>query len=325
MFYDSADFAYTYSGKLCPVPQLIQSKSIRLILTLSFVFVSPLLLSSCSSLPSISDIWSDDSEEEVEAKAIKEAEEKVEGAKEKVEETKKADKEALAEETKEQVKEAKEEKEEDKRFAEMKEEIKKDEAKAAANPDQPASVTKMDFDKEMLAVNQSIHNLSERVEDISDRVHKLALRTEDLPTKLAELKLANTVNKEEALERARAARKNRDAKPAKKPVSLLKPAASMKKEPAVMTSSSKPFWGIQVGAYKTRAGAQSAWGEILTNATAIELNDAKVHYVPSKPTKDGRVLTLIILNRYANRKQARDACEGLKSKGVDCVARYARP
>jgi hypothetical protein len=58
---------------------------------------------------------------------------------------------------------------------------------------------------------------------------------------------------------------------------------------------------------------------------AVELSDAKVNYVPSKPLKSGKRLTLIIINEYANFNAANGACKTLKGNGIDCVAYHVKP
>jgi len=58
---------------------------------------------------------------------------------------------------------------------------------------------------------------------------------------------------------------------------------------------------------------------------AIELTEATVHYVPTKPNKKGKTLTLIVINYYPNHKAANKACTNLKKNGLDCVAILVRP
>ena len=68
----------------------------------------------------------------------------------------------------------------------------------------------------------------------------------------------------------------------------------------------KPFWSVQLGAYKTKPGAEEAWGEILANPMAVELSEAEVHYIPTKPLKNGKRLEMevkpgdiVIYSKYA--------------------------
>ncbi|MBC8241937.1 MAG: SPOR domain-containing protein [Alphaproteobacteria bacterium] len=224
-----------------------------------------------------------------------------------VAEAKEADEKARKDEMRELKKEKKEEKVEDKGFAAMQAQLKKDVARAESNPDQPAGVSRLYFDKEMLAMNERVHAISTRVEELSQRVHEMAQRVENIPEQLAELKLELT--KAEVNIRSSA------SGPASRPKAPMQAA----------TRSGSAFWGIQIGAYKTRAGAEVAWAEFLADPMAVELNDAKVHYIQSKPLRNGSRLTLMIINDYASRKAAEDACNTMKGRGIDCVAYHVKP
>ncbi len=216
-----------------------------------------------------------------------------------VRDAKAAGRRAHRKEARELNKERQEEKAEDKDFAAMRKQLARDEALAEANPDQRAGVSRSFFDKEMLAMNERVHAISKRVIDLSERVHEMAQRVENMPEKLAELKLE-----------------------------LVTAGANIRNSKAPMQGARRPgapFWGVQIGAYKTRSGAEIFWAEFLADPMAIELTDAKVHYVQSKPLKNGNRLTLIIVNEYANHKAADKACNGLKGRGLDCVAYYVKP
>ena len=142
----------------------------------------------------------------------------------------------------------------------MKKELEEDAARAKATG-QSAPVSRMFFDKEMLAINERVHHLSERVEHISERIHHLAELVEHLPSKVAELEVAAI--KTEGMVR------NFGAGPSASTQGATNPAES--------------FWGVQVAAYRTRSGAEKGWSELLKIHPVPELIDAKVQYIPSKP------------------------------------------
>ncbi|MBH61454.1 MAG: hypothetical protein CL569_03180 [Alphaproteobacteria bacterium] len=102
---------------------------------------------------------------------------KVEQAEERVAEAK-AEEEARyeAEENRKFEQERKEEEQKDKGFAVMKKELEENMA------DPWAPITRKFFDEEMLAINERVHHLSERLELISERIHSHAGRFEHLPT-----------------------------------------------------------------------------------------------------------------------------------------------
>jgi len=79
-----------------------------------------------------------------------------------------------------------------------------------------------------------------------------------------------------------------------------------------------------LGPTRQNRGGGEAWGDILANPMAVELSEAKVHCIPTKPLKNGKRLTLIVINKYANRKSADAACKAMMGNGIDCVAHYAR-
>ncbi len=205
-------------------------------------------------------------------------------------------------------KEREEEKAEDKDYLAMKAQLERDKAEAEAHPEEVKTVSRIFFDEEILAVNERLHHLSERVKDLSERVHGLTERLESVPTKLAELELA--LDKTEEKLGIISARPTAPSKPAKK--------ASTPKQ--LVAAPKKSFWGVQLGAYRTRAGAEVSWGEFLANPLAVELTEATVHYVTSRPNKKGHTFTLIVVNEYPNRKSANKACNALKENGLDCVA-----
>ncbi|HJM90978.1 MAG: hypothetical protein QGG19_02980 [Alphaproteobacteria bacterium] len=55
------------------------------------------------------------------------------------------------------------------------------------------------------------------------------------------------------------------------------------------------------------------------------MTEATVHYVPTKPNKKGKTLTLIVVNEYSDHKAANKAYDDLKENGLDCVAILVRP
>jgi len=203
-----------------------------------------------------------------------------------------ADKKAREEEDRERHNKNKKETEEYRNFSLMKTEIGKDKAKATTYPGRSSHVSKALFAKEMLAVNERLETISNNVEDLSARV-------QTRPELKLEPKLAEPI------------RQN------------IRPKANSRTQAA--SNSGTPFWGIQIGAYKTRPGAEVAWGEFLAGPTSGQLRDSKVQYVPSKPLRNGRRLTLIVINRYASSNTANVACEALKGNGIDCVAYHVKP
>ncbi len=214
-----------------------------------------------------------------------------------------ADKKARQEEEREFKQEMKEEKEEDKDFERMKRELAADQADAKTHPGETKGVSRLFVDKELMAVNERVHHLSQRMEHLSARVHKMAQHLENLPAKLAELKLELMTTENEV----------RTIASGEKPARKRPPKKSAPKK-------TKPFWGIQLGAYKTKPGAKEAWNELLANPMAVELSEAEVHYVASKPLKSGKRLTLIVIDKYPSHKAADGACNDLKGNGLDCVA-----
>jgi len=223
-------------------------------------------------------------------------------------EAREAVKKAHKEEDKEFKEEKREEKEEDTDFGKMKRELEAHRARAAANPGQTDGKSGEFVDKELIALNQRVHHLSQRMELLSERVHKMSLNLENLPAKLAELRLELKTTEDKVQHMASAPK-----------------AAPQSPRKKLSPKMGKPFWSVQLGAYKTKPGAEEAWGEILANPMAVELTEAKVHYIPTKPLKNGKRLTLIVINQYANRKSAEEACKTMMDNGIDCVAHYARP
>ena len=226
----------------------------------------------------------------------------------KVQMAEQADKKAHKKEEKEFKKEKAEEKAEDKDYAAMKKELEKDRAEAAAHPGQDKRASKLFVDTEFLAVNERVHHLSERMEELSQRVHELAVRLEHTPAKIADLELALEKTAEKlGIISARPTASGKSGKKANAPKQLT-------------AAPKKSFWGIQMGAYRTRAGAEVSWAEFLAIPLAVELTEATVHYIAAKPNKKGHVFTLIVVNEYPNRKSANKACNALKENGLDCVA-----
>ncbi len=203
-----------------------------------------------------------------------------------------ADKKAIEDAEREYRDKKTKEKEAHKNFALMKTELKKDNAKAMTYPGRSAHVSKSLFAKEILAVNDRLQTISNRVEDLSARVQTLpGLK---MQPKTAKVNVQNN--------------------------------GSAAKTPMLAAANSEtPFWGIQIGAYKTRPGAETAWGEFLGGPTSRQLSASKVRYIPSRPLRNGRRLTLIIIDKYASRNDAEVECEALKAKGIDCVAYHVKP
>ena len=202
---------------------------------------------------------------------------------EKVEEAKEEEQKLITEEERQFEQEKDDETEEDKAAAAMKKQLEEDMANMS---DPAAAVSRSFFDEEMLALNERIHHLSQRIVEVSERVHSLAGLLEHLPSKVAKL---------ESMASQRSA------------------------------NSAEPFWGIQVGAYNSRSGAKEGWNGILSNQAAVQLNDAKVQYFLSEPLKNGKRLTLIVINEYESRAAAESACNELKTVGVQCVAIRVTP
>ena len=275
------------------VPHQYQFTGLRHFAALSIFVATAILLSSCAR---VSETASDV------VKMTTKPTEKVQVAK-------KVDEKAYEEEDKEEEKEKEEEKAEDREYAAMKKQLREDQARAAKSGES-GNVSKLFFDTEILLINERVHKLSERMEHLSDRIHKLAERLEFIPSKIAEL--------EAALKQANENRSMVAAKPEPKPMA----GANAPKQ--LTKYQGAPFWGVQLGAYKTKAGAEVAWAEFLNNLSTVELNDASVRYIPSAPLKSGKRLMLIIINEYPNRTAAMDACEGLKGGGIDCVAMHIR-
>ena len=198
--------------------------------------------------------------------------------------------------------------------ANMQKDPKADEARTTGSPQQFVGVSRLFVKKEMQNINERVDTVSQRVEEISERVNGLTELFERVPSRLAAL---------EAGSGAPAGEKMAMAPASSAPTAITPAEPEAAKEPAMAAGS--PYWGVQLGAYKTKSGAEKAWAKVLTNPAAIELNDATVQYVPSKPRKDGSKLTRIIVNQYAKRGAAKTACKDLKGKGVDCVAVHIKP
>ncbi|MFP6698071.1 MAG: SPOR domain-containing protein [Alphaproteobacteria bacterium] len=156
--------------------------------------------------------------------------------------------------------------------------------------------------RQVLVMNKRIDALTDHIEHLSKRIYRLAKHIGDNQAKIAEVKL----NEPNARKKHRQVAKNSD---------------DAMNTPAIET---KPFWGVQLGAYRTRPGAEEAWGKIRAKPTAVELTEARVRCVPSRPLKNGDKLTLIVINEYASHKAANGACDALKTNGLACVAYYVR-
>ena len=199
----------------------------------------------------------------------------------------------------------------------MQKQLEEDLSRAKSQDGQSGELSRAFVDREILAVNQRIHAVSQRVEHLSDRVHKLSEHVENIPEKIAELKLEMVETEEKVQKNSKTA----SAPPTKAPKSLI-----ASKAPKSLAAGSKTsFWGVQVGAYSTKSAAEKGWSEMLSEGSALELNDAKVQYILSKPKKDGRRLSLIVINQYPNRNAAFLACKGLRGQGVDCVPVHVTP
>jgi len=169
-----------------------------------------------------------------------------------VQQAKKADKKAHDQEAKEFEKEKQDEKAEDREFAKMKRQLEKDKAEARAHPNQHKTVSRLFFDEEILAINERIHALSVRLEHMSERVHKLSEHVEDIPEQMAALKLELLMTENEVREAAAKPKTDSAAKPETADAPKPKAPRQLAKKP------SKAFWGIQLGAYKTKAGAKKS-------------------------------------------------------------------
>jgi len=176
-------------------------------------------------------------------------------------------------------------------------------------PPASATISKMYIDSEISQVSDKVERISgdvdrvaEKVEDLSQRVDDLADRIDRLPTASAGAMAA----KPEMLA------------PTMRPSSPERPEPAEKPAPKAAQPSG-PYWGVQVGAYKSKSGAEESWGKLLANPAAIELNDATVNYV-EQTRKNGTKMYRIIVNNYANKKLATAACKSFKSNGVDCWA-----
>ena len=204
----------------------------------------------------------------------------------------------------------------------------KDPAAAGEGRPEPAMViSKMYIDGEISNVSRKIDDVSGKVDDLSQRVDNLAERIERLPSGApmmapAESKpelLAPTMEPEAAEKPAEVAA----AGEAAAPVTLSPPKPESEAKPEAAAQPDGPYWGVQVGAYGSQAGAEQAWSRILSNPAAIELNDAKVRYVEMTRKKGGKMYRIIV-NSYAEKKAAQAACKSYKADGVDCWAVYIK-
>ena len=196
-----------------------------------------------------------------------------------------------------------EEQQKDTDLGQLRKEPEEESAKAESEPGQSKELSRMFFDREMQTLEEQIHHLSERVEEIAEQVHSLAGLVEHIPSRVAALDLAATETRN----------------------SLLSLGATLTSAAGLGSSSGEAFWGVQVGAYRSRTGAKKGWAELLANQAAIQLNDLKVQYFLSKPLKSGNRLTLVVVNRYESQSAAVSVCNELRKAKVDCVAVRINP
>ena len=136
------------------VPRRSNLTKMRQFLALTSVFCLTILLSSCA--------WNSNTSFDRTVMAA-----------EKARAEKSVDKKAREEEKELRDKETNEKKEEHKNFALIKNEQKKDNAKAMPYPGRSAHVSKLLFAKEILAVNERLQTISTRVKDLSAWVQTL--------------------------------------------------------------------------------------------------------------------------------------------------------
>ncbi len=184
-------------------------------------------------------------------------------------------------------------------------------------PSPSSAISKMYIDSEISQVSNKVERISGDVDRVAEKVEDLSQRVDDLADRIDRLPMASAgdMARKPELQAALPFPSSPD-----KPKSAEAPAPAEKSKPKPMTAlPSRPYWGVQVGAYKDLPGAKQAWAEILANPAALELNDATVNYV-EQTRKNGTKMHRIIINKYANKKTAQAACKLFKGYGVDCWA-----
>jgi cell division septation protein DedD len=94
-----------------------------------------------------------------------------------------------------------------------------------------------------------------------------------------------------------------------------KPAVSSGRKPQVAATSSGAHY-VQLGAFSTRAGAESLWKR-LSSRYARDLGNLTPRYVAGKSKSGALVRLQVAVN---SRAQGRALCDKLKAHGQSCVA-----
>jgi len=201
---------------------------------------------------------------------------------------------------------------------------------------QASDVSKMYVDSEIAQVSIKVADVSDKIDDVSDKVDTLVLRVDNLAERIDNLPRGGammapkpgtpemlapmtTPSASDMSAMDKSAETAMPAQATKPPKKLAATEAMAEAKPKTAEGPKRPYWGIQVGVYKTRESAETSWAKLLANPAAIELNDATVNYV-ELTRKDGKKLQRIIINEYAGKKPAQAACKALKKEGVDCWA-----
>jgi hypothetical protein len=111
------------------------------------------------------------------------------------------------------------------------------------------------------------------------------------------------------------------AKPAAQSA-IKKPMAAPKAAPVVNAVSS-PYYSIQLAAYRSRERAEGAWPKFQSSSRGVLASAS--HEVTSIAVEGQGLFFRLLTGQYATKSDASQACNQLKSVGVDCLIRRITP
>lgn len=84
------------------------------------------------------------------------------------------------------------------------------------------------------------------------------------------------------------------------------------------TGTAKGLYGVQIGAYRTRARAQRAWEYTFSIEAADLLSGMKLHFQDYLPADGRPKLVRVIVGEFTSKKTAASECSKFKKRGLDC-------
>ena len=88
-------------------------------------------------------------------------------------------------------------------------------------------------------------------------------------------------------------------------------------------SSDAPYYAAQLAAYRSRERAENAWGKFQNTANGI-LSTAE-HEIVSIAIEGKGLYFRLLTGKYGTSSEAKQACNNLKTAGIDCLVRRVTP